>query len=82
MWLKVALNAAKSPSIVMTLEKPGKLREFFSPTLWAPWMLFELRIRVDPGNHMLHGGSDPPLEGAILKGEKERPIVKYSNSLP
>jgi len=23
----------------MALEKPGKLREFFSPTLWPPWII-------------------------------------------
>ena len=27
------------------------------------------RTRMDPGNHVLDGGPDPPWEGAILGGE-------------
>ena len=32
-------------------------------------MLFGLRTRVSPGNHVLDGGPDPPWEGAILRGK-------------
>jgi len=32
-------------------------------------MLFELRTRVGPGNHVLHVGPDPPRERAILRGK-------------
>jgi len=31
-------------------------------------MLFGLRTWVDPGNHVLDGGTDPPWEGAVLRG--------------
>jgi len=32
-------------------------------------MPFGLRTRVGPGNHVLDGGPDPPMEGAILRGK-------------
>ena len=44
-------------------------------------MPFGLRTRVGPGNHVLDDSSDPPWEGAILRGEKERPIAKYRDTL-
>jgi len=31
---------------------------------------------------VLDGGSDPPWDGAILKGEGRWPVVKYSDYLP
>jgi len=43
-------------------------------------MLFGLRTRVGPGNHVLDGRPDPPWEGAIFTG-KGRPIVKYRDTL-
>ena len=43
-------------------------------------MWFGLRTRVGPGNHVLDGGPGPPWEGAILTGEKGRPIVKYRDT--
>jgi len=33
-------------------------------------ILFRLRTQVGPGNHVLDGDPDPPLEGAILGGKK------------
>jgi len=32
-------------------------------------MPFELRTRVDPRNHALDGCSDPPWDGAVLRGK-------------
>jgi len=46
----------------VTLVSPAKTAE-------AIEMLFGLRTRVGPGNHVLDGGPDPPWEGAILRGE-------------
>jgi len=37
-------------------------------------MLFGLRTRVGPVNHVLDGGPDPPWEGAILRGERGVPL--------
>ena len=37
-------------------------------------MLFGLRTQVGPRNHVLDGGPDPPWEGAILKGERGKPL--------
>ena len=39
-----------------------------------------LRTRVGPRNHVLDGGSDPPWEGAILRG-KGAPHLKYRDTL-
>jgi len=44
-------------------------------------MLFGLKARVGPRNHVLDEGPDPPWEEAIFAGGKERPIVKYRNTL-
>jgi len=44
-------------------------------------MPFRLRNRVGPWNHVLDGGPDPPSEGAVLRGERGRPIVKYRDTL-
>jgi len=41
---------------------------------------FGLRTRVGPGNYVLDGGPDAPLEGAILRGEGAA-IVKYRDIL-
>ena len=34
---------------------------------------------MDPGNHVLDGGPDPPWEGAVLR-ENGRPSVKYRDT--
>jgi len=39
-----------------------------------------LWTRMGPRSHVLDGGSDPPLEGAILMG-KGLPIVKYRDTV-
>jgi len=45
-------------------------------------MPFGLRTVVGLGNHVLDGGPDPPMEGAILRGAgKGHPIVKYRDTL-
>jgi len=36
---------------------------------------------VGPGNHALDWGPGPPWEGAILRGAKGHPIVKYRDTL-
>jgi len=43
-------------------------------------MLFGLRTRVSPKNHVLDEDPDSPWEGAILRREG-RPIVKYRDTL-
>jgi len=35
-----------------------------------------IRLVLEPRNHVLDGGPEPPCDGAILRG-KGRPIVKY-----
>jgi len=45
-------------------------------------MLFGLRTRVGPGNHVSDGGPHPPWEEAILRGGKVRLIVKYRDTMP
>jgi len=42
-------------------------------------MLFGLRTRAGPGNHILDGDADPPWEGAILANRA--PIAKYRDIL-
>jgi len=37
-------------------------------------MLFGLRIRAGPGNHVLDGGPDAPVERVILRGERVVPL--------
>jgi len=46
----------------VTLVSPAKTTE-------AIEMLFPLRTQVGPRNHVLHGGTDPPAEVAILRGK-------------
>jgi len=43
-------------------------------------MLFGLRTRVGPGNHVLDGGPDPPIGKGNFEG-KWRPIVIYRDTL-
>ena len=40
-------------------------------------MPFSRWARVGPHNHVLDGSPDPPVKGAILGWEKDRPIAKY-----
>jgi len=44
-------------------------------------MPFRLWAQNGRRNHVLHGGPDPAWKGVILRG-KERPVVKYSDTLP
>jgi len=44
-------------------------------------MLFELRTRVDPWNHVLDGGPDIPMGRGNFEGGKGRPTVKYRDTL-
>jgi len=45
-------------------------------------MPFGLRIRVDPGNHVLDGGVQIPSMGKEnFEGKKGRPVVKYRDTL-
>jgi len=45
-------------------------------------ILFGLRTRVGPRNHVLDGYLDLPWEWAILREREGRPIVKYREALP
>ena len=42
---------------------------------------FGLRTWVDPRNHALDGGPDPPVGRGKFLGENGRPIVKYRDTL-
>ena len=44
-------------------------------------MLFGLRTPVDPRNHVLDGGPDPPPTGRSNFDGKWRPVVKYRDTL-
>jgi len=47
-------------SKLMALEKPGKLGEFFSPTLWPPWGIFVPKNSiVTKFCHLALGGGGP-----------------------
>jgi len=60
-WPSVGLSVGLSVCQSVTLMSPAKRA--------APIeMLFVLRTRVDPGNHVLYGRPDPPWECAILGG--------------
>jgi len=41
-----------------------------------------LRTWLDPKDHVLDGGSDPPMGRGKFWGESGRPIVKYRDFLP
>ena len=45
-------------------------------------MPFGLRTCVGPRDHVLDGGSDPPIGRRKFLGENGRPIVKYRDFLP
>ena len=42
---------------------------------------FGMRTWVGPGNHVLDGGPDPPMERGKFWGENGHPIVKYRDTL-
>jgi len=44
-------------------------------------MLFGLRTRDGPRNHVLHRGPDPLMGRGNFKGGKGRPTVKYRDTL-
>ena len=44
-------------------------------------MPFGLRTWVGPRDHVLDGGSDPPMRRGKFLGENGRPIVKYRDIL-
>jgi len=44
-------------------------------------MPFALRTWVGPRDHLLDGGSDPPMGRSKYLGENGRPIVKYRDIL-
>jgi len=59
---QVAWSVGLSVGISVTLVSPAKMA--------APIeMLFELRTRLSPRNHVLDGGLDPPWKGEILRGK-------------
>ena len=45
-------------------------------------MLSGLRTWLGPRDHVLDGGSDPPMGRGKFWGENGRPIVKYGDFLP
>ena len=55
-----------------------------SPTKTAELieMPFGLRTWLGPRDHVLDGGSDPPMGRGKFRGENGRPIVKYRDFLP
>ena len=70
---RVAWSVGQSVCLSVTLVSPAKTAEPIK-------MPFELRTWVDPVNHVLDGGPDPPWEGTILRG-KGHPIVKHRDTL-
>ena len=64
MYLDVAYHYRLSSMVCrsVTLVSPAK-------TAAPIEMLFRLRTWVDPRNHVLNGGLDPPWKGAILRGK-------------
>jgi len=70
---RVAWSVGRSVYLSITLVSPTK-------TAAPIEMPFGLRTPVGPGNHVLDGGADHPWEGATLKVEKGRPIVKYRDT--
>jgi len=68
---RVAWSVGLSVCLSVTLVNPPKTS--------APIeMLFELRTRVVPTNHVLDKGADPPMGRANFEGGKGLPIVKYA----
>ena len=65
--------ACLSVSLSVTVVNPAKTAEPIE-------MSFELWTRVGTRNHVLNGGPDSPIQGAVLRG-KGRSIVKCRDSL-
>ena len=63
------------PSVCLsvTLVSPAKTAEPIE-------MPFGLRTWVIPRDHVLDGGSDPPMGRGKLLGENGRPVVKYRDT--
>jgi len=59
---QVAWYVGLSVCLSVTLVSPTK-------TAAPNEMPFGLRTRVDPKNHVLDGGPDPPWEGTVLRGK-------------
>ena len=59
----------------VTLLSPAKTAESIE-------MPSGLRTWLGPGDHVLDGGSDPPMGRGKFWGENGRPIVKYRDFLP
>ena len=59
---RVAWSVCPSVGLSVRLVSPAKMAEPIK-------MPFGLRIWVGPGDHLLDEGSDPPWEGAILRGK-------------
>ena len=70
---RVAWSVGLSVSLSVTLVSPAKTAPLIK-------MLFGLRTRVGPRNHVLDGGPDPLMGMDNFEGEV-RPIVKYRETL-
>ena len=64
-----------SVCLSVTLVSPAKTAEPIE-------MPSGLRTWLGPRDHVLDGGSDPPMGRGKFWGENERPIVKYRDFLP
>jgi len=71
---RVAWSVGLSVSLSVTLVSPAEMTEPIE-------MLFELRTRVSPENHVLDGGPDPPMGRGNFEWGKGRPVVKYRDTL-
>ena len=70
----VCRSACLSVGLSVTLVSPAKTAEPIE-------MPFGLRTWLDPRDHVLDGGSDPPMGRDKFWGENGRPIVKYRDIL-
>ena len=65
--MSVCRSVGLPVGLSLTLVSPAKTAEPIE-------MPVGLRTLVDPGNHVLVEGSDPPWEGSILKGRRGGPL--------
>ena len=72
---RVARSACRSVGLSVTIVSPAKTAEPIE-------MPFGLRTWLGPRDHVLDGGSDPPMGRGKFRGENGRPIVKYRDFLP
>jgi len=63
----VCRSVGRSVSLSVTLVSPTKMAKPIE-------MLFELRIRTGPWNHVLDGGPDAPMERGNFEGERGVPL--------